>query len=1042
MNDHPASTPACPQDAVRSEAARLRALERYRILDTAPEPLFDDIARLAADICEAPVAVVNFIADGRQWFKAEVGIGARELPLDVSICRHAILQPGLFVVPDLTKDGRFAGNPLVAVADGLRFYAGALLETPEGLPLGTICVLDTKARPEGVTARQGRMLQALARQVMSELEMRRALVERNAEVAQGLTSAAALRETTRRLDAIINNTMMAIFVMDDRQHCVFMNKAAETLTGYRLAETQGRPLHDVVHHKYPDGRHYPLEECPIDRAFPERNQMQGEELFVHKDGSFYPVAFTASPIRDESGEPIGTIIEVRGIAGEKAQKAAARETEERYRLASLATNDAIWDWDLVNNRVLWNEALQTSYGHRLDRLDEAGEWWIEHIHPDDRDRVDRTIHDVIDGAAERWSEEYRFRRADGSYAEVLDRGHVIRDASGRATRMIGAMLDLTERHAAEAALRESEAKFQAIANSVDQMIWSTQPDGYHDYFNQRWYDYTGVPEGSTDGEAWIGIFHPEDQEHSRQLWLRCLATGDPYHIEYRLRHRSGQYRWVIGRAHPVRDDAGSITRWYGTCTDIHDLKVAEAELQRTSALLGLIGDSAPDMIYAKDRHSRVLYANASAARVIGRPLEQIVGHTDFDWAANAAEAAAIVENDRRVIEAGETLDSDETFTGPAGEVRHYRSVKSPLRDNAGAIIGLVGISSDVTERRQAQERERLLAREVDHRAKNMLAVVQSVVQLTRADDMATFAAAIGGRIQSLARAHSLLAASRWEGADLRQLVTEELAPFTSRDASHVQISGPAIRLRPEAAQALALVVHELATNAAKYGALSAPVGELRIAWTVATQGSGESRLDLRWHERGGPPVSAPTRRGFGSTVMRASVERQLKGTVSLDWDPAGLVCELTLPAEQLVATGASRTEAGAARHKEPPARNPRVEGCRVLVLEDEALIAMQVEDALSAVGCLVVGPATRIPEAFDLIYAAEIDAALLDINVAGERSFAVADILASKGIAFAFVTGFDAASTVPARFQGAPVIAKPFETAKLTAIVERLCPRG
>jgi DNA-binding response OmpR family regulator len=119
-----------------------------------------------------------------------------------------------------------------------------------------------------------------------------------------------------------------------------------------------------------------------------------------------------------------------------------------------------------------------------------------------------------------------------------------------------------------------------------------------------------------------------------------------------------------------------------------------------------------------------------------------------------------------------------------------------------------------------------------------------------------------------------------------------------------------------------------------------------------------------------------------------------------------------------------------------------VEGCRVLVLEDEALIAMQVEDALSAVGCLVVGPATRIPEAFDLIYAAEIDAALLDINVAGERSFAVADILASKGIAFAFVTGFDAASTVPARFQGAPVIAKPFETAKLTAIVERLCPRG
>jgi hypothetical protein len=144
------------------EAERLAALERYGILDTEREAAFDDIVELASVIFEAPIAVVNLVADGRQWFKAEIGIGARELPLDVSICRHAILQRGVFVVPDLTADPRFEDNPLVTAAGGLRFYAGALLETPEGLPLGTVCVLDVEPRPGGVTERQARALAALA----------------------------------------------------------------------------------------------------------------------------------------------------------------------------------------------------------------------------------------------------------------------------------------------------------------------------------------------------------------------------------------------------------------------------------------------------------------------------------------------------------------------------------------------------------------------------------------------------------------------------------------------------------------------------------------------------------------------------------------------------------------------------------------------------------------------------------------------------------------------------------------------------------------
>ncbi|WP_247502516.1 hybrid sensor histidine kinase/response regulator [Bradyrhizobium sp. 1] len=157
----------------------------------------------------------------------------------------------------------------------------------------------------------------------------------------------------------------------------------------------------------------------------------------------------------------------------------------------------------------------------------------------------------------------------------------VRDATGEVMGMFCAVAETTAQVLAETALRESEAKAAAITNSIDQMIWSTRPDGFHDFYNQRWYEYTGVPQGSTDGEAWNGMFHPDDQEEAWSRWRHCLETGEPYHIEYRLRHRSGQYRWVLGRAQPVRDADGAILRWYGTCTDIDDMVAAREILARS-----------------------------------------------------------------------------------------------------------------------------------------------------------------------------------------------------------------------------------------------------------------------------------------------------------------------------------------------------------------------------------------------------------------------------------------------------------------------------
>ena len=213
-----------------------------------------------------------------------------------------------------------------------------------------------------------------------------------------------------------------------------------------------------------------------------------------------------------------------------------------------------------------------------------------------------------------------------------------------------------------------------------------------------------------------------------------------------------------------------------------------------------------------------------------------------------------------------------------------------------------GVNYDVTERRRAEERQLLLAREVDHRAKNALAVVQSIVALTRHADPERFRTAVTGRIAALARAHTLLARDGWDGAGLRELIEQEVAPYRAgTDApDRVTLHGADVALAPGAAQPLAMALHELATNAAKYGALSRPGGHVALAWQVTEAG----RLVLRWTETGGPTLDGPpARRGFGSSVIRNTVERQLGGRCLFEWRAEGLDCTLDLPATQLRVAG-------------------------------------------------------------------------------------------------------------------------------------------
>jgi PAS domain S-box-containing protein len=206
-------------------------------------------------------------------------------------------------------------------------------------------------------------------------------------------------------------------------------------------------------------------------------------------------------------------------------------------------------------------------------------WKDQNIHhPEDLERtIERWNHSLKTG--EVYEIEYRLRRYDGVYRWHFGKAIPFKNSDGSIERWIGTNTDIHDFRTALELLSESEDKFRTIADAMPQMVWSTLPDGFHDYYNDRWYEFTGVPPGTTDGEGWNDMFHPEDQEHAWNEWKHSLETGEPYKIEYRLKFRDGSYRWTLGRALPIRKEDGTIVRWMGTCTDIHDIKLNEQHLK-------------------------------------------------------------------------------------------------------------------------------------------------------------------------------------------------------------------------------------------------------------------------------------------------------------------------------------------------------------------------------------------------------------------------------------------------------------------------------
>ncbi len=360
------------------------------------------------------------------------------------------------------------------------------------------------------------------------------------------------------------------------------------------------------------------------------------------------------------------------------------------------------------------------------------------------------------------------------------------------------------------------------------------------------------------------------------------------------------------------------------------------------------------------------------------------------------------------------------------------------RDLRTSLLNVVlrRITEAARERKRALERDQLLMAELDHRVKNTLANIEALVMQTSAsaDSLSGFVTGLAARIQSMAKAHSLLSQSRWEGVAINDLLMEELDPYI-RGHPAFDIAGPNLVLTSKSALALSLAIHELATNAGKYGALSTAGGRVSIHWALTENGD----LKLAWTESGGPRVSAPTRRGFGSTLIERALAMETDGTATLRYLPGGVICDVLLPQASLALSDSASVAPASIIFSNVEAQPKRGgNALRVLVVEDSFMITRALELAFDNLGWTMVGPVSRLRKALALAKTESFDAALLDVNLDGEMSWDIAAALTARGIPFVFSTGYEIDMLLPEFLRGSRCIRKPFKLEELERAILQL----
>jgi PAS domain S-box-containing protein len=740
----------------------------------------------------------------------------------------------------------------------------------------------------------GAVLSLVLAALFAERRSREALLERSNERLR------AQEETFRRL---LGSLPAAIYTTDKAGRITYCNEAAVDLWGRspNLGEDRWSDLWRLHH---PDGTSVPLDERPTQIVLNEGRAVRGREALLERpDGTLVPIMPCPAPLIDEQGTIIGVVNMQLDLTEQKRAGAALAERDTLLTLASKVARVGSYALDCTTGVVRLTPGCAALYGlpEGTTQLSQAD--CRACVHPEDLAGLDAQFAQAFRERRREHVAQFRIVRPSDGEVRWIETRCLVSYEAGQPSRIVGIDIDLTERKRVEAEIKESESRL-ADALAAGQVIafeWDAATRRSRRSSNAA--AILGCQEGDgtrgLQNESFFERMHCDDRECFKAR-IRDLGPDRPsYALSFRFRSPDGRQLWLEETAKGEFDAAGRLLRIKGLTRNITDRKEAELALADRNLQLSLAGKAALVGSFSLDFETEEIQASAGYAAVHGLPEgTSRTTHTKWRAGVHPEDRARVDElRDRAFREQRREYGNEYRIVRAGGDIRWIESRCLIMYRSDGRPERMVGVHIDVTARKRAEEHQRMLIAELDHRVKNVLATVSAVASRTQDSGAppAEFVATLAGRIQSMAATHELLSGRQWKGISVCELVRRELAPYMAKSNTH--LSGPDVTLSPEAAQTVSMVLHELTTNAAKHGALSTDDGLVSVRWRRAW--NADASLCIEWQEAGGPAVHAPEKSSYGTEVIRNLIPYELGGTVDLEFAAEGVRCVVKIPATEL-----------------------------------------------------------------------------------------------------------------------------------------------
>jgi PAS domain S-box-containing protein len=606
-------------------------------------------------------------------------------------------------------------------------------------------------------------------------------------------------------------------------------------------------------------------------------------------GTFAVASTTRESFTDDEVAWLGTIANFLAQAWERFEvEQCLRTSEERCRLSQDAAGLGYWDFDFAGRTWIWSDQTRKLLGIE-PAAPASTALLLSRVHKEDRPRVEE---EVARSSNPHFGYplhlEFRIVMPNGAVRWLAARSRIETSAAGMPVRAIGTVRDITVFKSSE----EAQARLAAIVTSSADAIIGKTLDGVVTSWNKAAERMFGYPASEMIGQS-IRRLVPPDRQSEEDRILTCLARSESIERhEMVLLAKDGRTLDTSITVSPMRDAEGRTIGCSKIIRDITARKRAEEELCKSEERFRSSVLHSPLPILLFNDQQQILAISHSWLDQTGYSREELRRIEDWTTRAFGEHSGEALERLRQIISTEpEARVQEWTIRTKDGRERLWSFVTSSLGTQSDGRHVFISVAQDVTDRKAHDEQVQLLMREVNHRSKNMLSLVQAIARQTAAREPDDFIGRFTERIQALAANQDLLIRNEWKGVDVEDLVRAQLAYFADLVGSRIVMRGAKLRLNAAAAQAIGLALHELATNAGKYGALSADPGHVDVGWRV----DGDL-FAMSWTERNGPPVSRPDRRGFGSTVIDSMAKRTVEGEVQLEYAPSGLIWRLSCPA--------------------------------------------------------------------------------------------------------------------------------------------------